>query len=38
MFIFTGHRPILDKLLNTEDEYNQINRSGANEALILADR
>lgn len=37
MFIFTGHRPMTDKLLNTDYELNPFNRSGAHP-YMHADR
>jgi hypothetical protein len=37
MFIFTGHPPMTDKLLNTEYEGNPSDRSGPNEAHIHTD-
>jgi hypothetical protein len=34
MFIFTGHRPMMDKLSNTQYEQTLPKRSGASEAPI----
>jgi phosphohistidine phosphatase SixA len=33
-----GHRPMMEKLMNTEYEQNPSNRSGASEAHINTDR
>lgn len=38
MFIFSGHRPIMDKFLNTEYGYNLSNRSETNQVYIHTDR
>jgi hypothetical protein len=38
MFVFTGVRPVMDKIRNTEYEYDPSNRSGSSEEHIHTDR